>query len=437
MVGVGLILIGTALVGVSVFLTASETPSSGKMGAASNGSVRYTVQPDQIKGTANNRQSLATLTPTPIVTETVIPSTKTPAAMTPITPTVVPVQKDAPTEAVSIDGEAAQPSPATSEIETNEKPVTNTLTGMLTNTLVITKTGTFTTETDLAKIDETKTVSATAQSGKLALGVLTQVEEEAKYVEPYTSTAQVQPPPSANPSPEAEVALACPTESTAIFDLIPVEGQPMADHPDFLHGDLNLSLRGYTPISETLALMHYNGNTDPNAPRLHGLFEPNRVSQIHALYQINNWIWDSGKCEGTLHGCRGPSIDEFWPVTLAGLLTTPGEPVYIPERGSEIYSGGYIALVLYAETRRITLGYTRRDNVAAGYTVHLENVCVDPNLVALYQAQRNVDGWRTSGFLPALRNNQALGIALSGEIQVAVRDAGSFMDPRSHKDWWK
>jgi len=39
--------------------------------------------------------------------------------------------------------------------------------------------------------------------------------------------------------------------------------------------------------------------------------------------------------------------------------------------------------------------------------------------------------------LPALRNNQALGQALGFEIKVAIRDAGSFMDPRSQKDWWR
>jgi hypothetical protein len=103
----------------------------------------------------------------------------------------------------------------------------------------------------------------------------------------------------------------------------------------------------------------------------------------------------------------------------------------------QIYRGGFIALVLYAEEQRITLGYTRRDNVAAGYAVHLENVCVNPNLLALYRAQRDQNGRHTSGFLPALRNNQVLGTALGDEIGVAIRDAGSFMDPRSHKDWWR
>ncbi len=94
-------------------------------------------------------------------------------------------------------------------------------------------------------------------------------------------------------------------------------------------------------------------------------------------------------------------------------------------------------MVLYAEEQRLTLGYTRQDTVAGGYAVHIENICVDPTLLALYRSRVTPQGWRLSPpMLPALRNNQALGIALSNEIQVAIRDRGAFMDPRSRKDWW-
>ena len=48
-----------------------------------------------------------------------------------------------------------------------------------------------------------------------------------------------------------------------------------------------------------------------------------------------------------------------------------------------------VCVLMYAAEKRITLGYTRDDTVASGYAVHLENVCVDPNLVALYRAQQD------------------------------------------------
>jgi len=85
----------------------------------------------------------------------------------------------------------------------------------------------------------------------------------------------------------------------------------------------------------------------------------------------------------------------------------------------------------------MTLGYTRDDTVATGYVVHLENVCVDPNLLALYRAQNDAAGFRATGFLPALRANEKLGTAFGDEMQVAVRDRGAFLDPRSRKDWWQ
>ncbi|MBE7553928.1 MAG: hypothetical protein HS126_22920 [Anaerolineales bacterium] len=222
----------------------------------------------------------------------------------------------------------------------------------------------------------------------------------------------------------------CPTASSAQFALIPIDGAP-ADHPDYLHGDLNLALRGYEATGGFLGLVNYSGSTDPGAPQLAGLFEPNRFPGISAAYQVYSWNWACGP-----HGCPGPLITAP-PVTLTSLNTTHGEPIFIPERSPNIFGGDYKAMVLYAAENRITLAYTRRDTVASGYSVHLENICVDPNLLALYQAQTNADGWHVTGQLPALKNNQALGTALGGQMPLAIRDRGTFMDPRSRKDWWQ
>jgi len=223
----------------------------------------------------------------------------------------------------------------------------------------------------------------------------------------------------------------CPTYSSQTYNLIPFEGE-RADRPDYLHADLNLARRGYSVVNEAKNLVDYSGGVDSNAPQLAGLFEPNKFSGIPATYQVNNWIWDCG----IEHGCQGSPITD-WPVTMIGLIASPGEAIYIPERNPDIYGGGYKAMVLYAEERRITLGYTRQDTVVPGYVVHLEDVCVDPNLLALYRAQTDSDGYHYTGHLPALSNNQALGTALNTEVKVVIRDRGSFMDPRSRKDWWQ
>ena len=94
---------------------------------------------------------------------------------------------------------------------------------------------------------------------------------------------------------------------------------------------------------------------------------------------------------------------------------------------------GYQVLVLYASQERITLKYTGEDNVVQGYTLHVENICVEPTLLALYET------WNEAGrsSLPALRAGQAFGRARGGEIGVSIRDTGAFLDPRSRKDWWK
>ena len=221
----------------------------------------------------------------------------------------------------------------------------------------------------------------------------------------------------------------CPTASGAAYNAIPVPPPP-ADRPAAVHGDLNLALRGYEPVTAYLGLVPYDGGTDSAAPQLRGLFADRRTPAFRAVYQVYDWNW---ACGGD--GCRGNLLSTY-DVTLLGMLTGPGEAIRIPEvpmPDRQIYGGGYAALVLYAEEGRITLKYTRDDNVVQGYTVHLENVCVDPNLLALY---RDCDG-QGRGTLPALRVGEALGTASGAEIQAAVRDNGTFLDPRSQKDWWR
>jgi hypothetical protein len=54
-------------------------------------------------------------------------------------------------------------------------------------------------------------------------------------------------------------------------------------------------------------------------------------------------------------------------------------------------------------------------------------------LLALYRA-KDAAGRKE---LPALRNNERFANASGSAIKVAIRDTGSFMDPRVRKNWWK
>ena len=233
-------------------------------------------------------------------------------------------------------------------------------------------------------------------------------------------TASATPTPTWTPTPTATPV--CRPIPDVTYDTLSVNGPP-TDRPAEEHADLNLALRGYVPIEAPLGLIDYSGGGDGNAPQLVGLTADWRYPVIAHVYRVYDWDW--------ARNARGAPL-ATWEVTLIGLEMQLGETIHVPDSGYSIGSG-YEVLVLYAHPERITLKYTREDNVVRGYTLHLEGVCVEPDLLTLYQAA-NAAG---RGRLPALRAGQALGRAWSNELGVAIRDNGNFMDPRSRKDWWR
>jgi hypothetical protein len=261
---------------------------------------------------------------------------------------------------------------------------------------------------------------AVAVSAEMAASVKSAPDEVAMVAAEAAEQAFVQAEQAA-PAPPAG---GCGGPSGAQYSTVPVAGGGLS-HPDSLHADLNLSVRGYSPANVDANLVDKNGPVDGDPPQLAGIFGDYRGPRFGQAYKVNDWDWGCGE-----HGCAlGPvaHVD----ASLIALEAGAGEPLGIPHRGAQVYGGGYKALVLYAEATRITLGYTREDSVANGYAIHLENICVDPNLLALYQASTAAG----RGSLPALREDEVLGTA-SGSVLVAVRDRGVFFDPRSRKDWW-
>jgi hypothetical protein len=256
----------------------------------------------------------------------------------------------------------------------------------------------------------------------------------------YPITAQATTPippvslylPALMQSVEFEQRL-CPTSSTATFTAIPILGSPRGEpYPPVIDPDLNLVMRSYVATTSLRGLVEYGGEPDKNAPRLHTLFAPPRVPTFAAVYRVHHWDW---VCPTSLtgFGCRGLPISA-WDVTMIDMQTAVGEAVYVPDWPRDILSGVYKAMVLYAEAERITLKYAREDTPAGNsYVIHLEGVCVDPNLLSLYTSLDTAG--RTA--LPGLRRGERLGQAKSEAIGVAIRDTGSFMDPRSGKDWWQ
>ena len=192
---------------------------------------------------------------------------------------------------------------------------------------------------------------------------------------------------------------------------------PAEDNPD-----KNIGLRGYELTSAALELVEIGPLVDPKAPQFPALFADNRLPVFSNAYQRYRWDWD----------CNCPT-DTYspWDTTLLGMAVAPGEIIHVPDSGYDI-GGGYEVMVLYADEERITFHVGNSDKLD-GYVMHLEDVCTEPDLLALYEALNDNGRHR----LPVLRGHQPFGRALGGEIKIAVRDSGHFLDPRSRNNWWQ
>ncbi len=210
------------------------------------------------------------------------------------------------------------------------------------------------------------------------------------------------------------------------------------------HADKNLHLRWFSLNTDPglkRELVNY-GQDDPTPPpQFATLFNPARVPPLVNFYRVYNWNWQPSPDPGT----RGSPITT-WPVTALGLGTAPGEVLHVPTSGYGI-GGGMMVIVLYADDDTIALRYTREDSSGSpGYTVHVQGLCVDPHLLALYNELDNSTGPRYVYVPPSQRPysynlvnlpaGAPIGVTKGNETVVAVVDTGSFMDPRSCNEWW-
>ncbi len=239
----------------------------------------------------------------------------------------------------------------------------------------------------------------------------------------------------------------CPTTSTQQYSSGTVYQVELDNpvRPAFNHADKNLELRGYTTNPDpSLAhdLVDYGSGDPTQPPQLATLFNPARVPDMDDLYQVHEWIWADPPDPGQ----RGAPLTHF-SVTALGMRTTPGESLSVPTSGYDI-GGGYEVIVLFADEDTVALKYTRDDSAgSSGYTVHVDHICTDPNLLALYNALDDPDGPRYrytpppqrpyTYELPTLSAGQPFGTAWETEIIVAIVDRGGFMDPRSRDEWWQ
>lgn len=210
--------------------------------------------------------------------------------------------------------------------------------------------------------------------------------------------------------------------------------------PAHNHADKNIELRGYVVNNDSglkRELVNYGSGDPTQPPQLATLFSPNQVPPLADFYKVHNWSWQPSD-EGP--GMRSTPIDDP-PVTAVSFTLPPGTHLHTPISGYDI-GGGMEVIVLFADKDTLTLHYAREDSAATGYTIHLDKICTDPNLLALYNTLDNPAGPRyaypsTSYDLPTLPAGQILGTTGSQDMVVVIADTGAFQDPRSCNEWWQ
>ncbi len=250
------------------------------------------------------------------------------------------------------------------------------------------------------------------------------------------------PPPPASPPP-----FMCPTVSTNQYQagIAYQFDQDDPVRPTTYHADKNLLMRHYTPIAAGAiddSFVNYGRDDPTQPPQLATLFVPYRVPTFIIYYQVHHWAWQKSPA----HGYQAEPIG-LPPVTAVGIQTTPGEVLTVPSSGYDIGDGMEV-LVIFADKNTVALRYTREDSSGSrGYTVHVDGICTDPNLLLLYTTLDAADGPRYqfvpdekrpyTYMLPNLAAGDPIGVAASVETILAVVDSGSFMDPRSLDEWWQ
>lgn len=209
--------------------------------------------------------------------------------------------------------------------------------------------------------------------------------------------------------------------------------------PAYNHADKNIELRGYVPNTDPdlqRELVSYGSDDPTQPPQLATLFSPARVPTLSEFYRVRKWNWAPSPNPGSP---GGPMT--FYAVTALGFDLPTGTPLHTPTSGYDI-GGGMEVIVLFADEDTVTLHYTREDTAALGYTIHIDNICTDPNLLNLYNSLDNPNGPRydyptTSYLLPNMPAGKVFGTTSGQDMVVAIVDSGGFLDTRSCHEWWQ
>ena len=209
--------------------------------------------------------------------------------------------------------------------------------------------------------------------------------------------------------------------------------------PAYNHADKNIALRSYSLNSDSALqreLVDYGSDDPTQPPQFATLFSPAQVPAFSEFHQVHQWNWASSPQPGQ----RAEAINTP-KVTAISFDLDAGTPLYAPSSGYDI-GGGMEVVVLFADEDTVTLHYTREDTGALGYTLHIDQICTNPNLLSLYNNLDRPDGPRyqipSGGYdLPTLPAGQVFGTTSISDMVLAIADTGAYQDPRSCNEWWQ
>ncbi len=237
------------------------------------------------------------------------------------------------------------------------------------------------------------------------------------------------------------VAFTCATSSsnTYISGIVFQHDTDNPVRPATNHADKNIELRGYVANTDPNLrrdLVDYGSGDSTQPPQFATLFSPYQVPPFAEFYRVYQWQWAASPNPGI----RDAPINDY-PTTAVSFSLPPGKTLHTPVSGYEI-GGGQEVIVLFADANTVTLHYTRHDSAAVGYTIHIDHICTDPNLLKLYNTLDTPSGPRyqypnANYQLPTLATGQIFGTTSLQNMVVAIADTGAFQDPRSCNEWWQ
>lgn len=188
--------------------------------------------------------------------------------------------------------------------------------------------------------------------------------------------------------------------------------------------NLNPKRGGWTPVNADHSLCDnpINAGYDPGSKPFLG----NIVSGLDTNPVCNPYRVNIAENKNN-NFCPGDPAD----VSMCGFAASPSTPVHAP---NTCQSPWY---VLYADEGFITMVVNGADCIGGdcdeGYGVHIDGLIVNKDLLTLYRK----DDAEGRNRLPIVNANDVIGtVDTGGEVRVTIRDTGSYMDPRTLRDWW-